>query len=1440
MKSLERPYIITLVMKAMLTLWLIFITLTMKGQFSAPSYLTHEAGYNLQVVDLDNDGDLDCINIRGSGRNEFVIYENLDTIGHDWSIEIVPTITQLNYIHGDFNNDGWIDIISIGYDSSAIYINNGANDGISFTAQSIDFPNDHTIIQGVGRVNNDNTLDLLVTDYGDRTFSITENYYLQDSFALGFVSEPLPINWVFQNAKLIDVDGDDDLDVVAIIKRTDDEYQKELVWYKNEDTGDTFSDKKVIAGSPDCSSYLFGCMFDVEMGDFNGDNLLDVVYLDGHHLKFRYQLSNQNFSEVIDSIPVYVPLPIALNQISIGDIDNDGDLDVTRTGIHDSKFIWYKNTNGNFEVVEHCCYSKSLGIYSITPDTDPNSFLEDIDNDGDLDLIFMGDKNGYSGIFSMLNINHGISFSEPYKISENLNSPTTIISYDLENDGDNDLWYHDKGNDRIIFLRNEDGFGNFSAPISLLEENDIKQIEIYDIDSNGNDDIVGISSDGSVSQLFYYEILDSIPTLSNKHVIQYFNEEFVNFVFQDINNDDLIDIGIGGKEEIFWYKRNEYWGIDFTFMHTNIQGSLIGFGDADGNNLIDIYYYESSSDSTGVGYVYYPTNLYPRVALQNSIGNFNPIILNNQDGFMSFSVTDLNGDGKSELLAGKKISNNNHNIILFEQNGIEFQEYEIFAAANSNYYTNDPYVNFFTSDVDNDGKLDIIFGKNWFKQLSSHLDFSNNFFPDFHLEVLSISDLNNDNRKDFILGSSSNTYIDRTYWKENLTDQVYWVEGNMAKDEDENCLFNGSDAGLSNWKVQLENDSIRYFANTNSLGNFATFLPDTGEYVIKPISPSAYWNPCFSDSILQIYDSINAHVVNIPVGTHVDCPLLGLNDAATNLRPCISGRIIYKYCNYGTVTAENSQIEILVDEFLDINSTSIPIDITTDSSIIFNLGNVEIGDCGQVELVVTPDCDSTMVDDIICIDASITPNFVCSPLDSLWDGSTIVVDGFCTNDSTTFLIENIGVGDMAIPRDFRVQIVNDEIVMLIIQDTFQLVSGQIKTITVANNTDPLQIEADQDVNHPTATTASIVVGNCSGLTGMELANLISNFPDNDGNPFTEHLCITLTGPFDPNEKNAIPLGVSDQNFIDRDWTLDYTIHFQNVGNDYAVNVVIVDTLSEYLDISTLSIGAGSHQFDWTLNPDRSITFTFPNIYLPDSTTNLLESQGFVHFSILPKSDVLPSTEIVNRASIYFDANDPIVTNEVIRRIRIPTFATSQHTLICEGEEFLGQTVLTDTMMIDTLSNTPQGLYLHFHHLDIIPAVVLVDTMLQFGEIFNGVVITQDTVFEDFYVDMNGCEINVIINVQLPVDLIELEVINEIHIYPNPAYDFIIIEKQDERIKIEQVLIRNTSGAIINKISSLDLVNKKDQLSIVDLSPGMYILEVHTNIGILNKKMVVIQ
>ncbi|MEL6356491.1 MAG: T9SS type A sorting domain-containing protein, partial [Bacteroidota bacterium] len=59
-----------------------------------------------------------------------------------------------------------------------------------------------------------------------------------------------------------------------------------------------------------------------------------------------------------------------------------------------------------------------------------------------------------------------------------------------------------------------------------------------------------------------------------------------------------------------------------------------------------------------------------------------------------------------------------------------------------------------------------------------------------------------------------------------------------------------------------------------------------------------------------------------------------------------------------------------------------------------------------------------------------------------------------------------------------------------------------------------------------------------------------------------------------------------------------------------------------------------------------LTFTFDDIQLPDSSVNMLASNGFIQFTISPKAGLPLPTLLENRAGIYFDFNEPILTNTV--------------------------------------------------------------------------------------------------------------------------------------------------------------------------------------------------
>ena len=107
--------------------------------------------------------------------------------------------------------------------------------------------------------------------------------------------------------------------------------------------------------------------------------------------------------------------------------------------------------------------------------------------------------------------------------------------------------------------------------------------------------------------------------------------------------------------------------------------------------------------------------------------------------------------------------------------------------------------------------------------------------------------------------------------------------------------------------------------------------------------------------------------------------------------------------------------------------------------------------------------------------------------------------------------------------------------------------------------------------------------------------------------------------------------------------IDYTIRFQNTGNDTAIHIVIADTLSSKLQANSLQIIATSHDCKTSIK-DGVVFFEMRNIMLPDSNVNKLKSNGFIRFTMLPQSSVVAGDNIPNSAAIYFDYNKPVITN----------------------------------------------------------------------------------------------------------------------------------------------------------------------------------------------------
>ncbi len=155
---------------------------------------------------------------------------------------------------------------------------------------------------------------------------------------------------------------------------------------------------------------------------------------------------------------------------------------------------------------------------------------------------------------------------------------------------------------------------------------------------------------------------------------------------------------------------------------------------------------------------------------------------------------------------------------------------------------------------------------------------------------------------------------------------------------------------------------------------------------------------------------------------------------------------------------------------------------------------------------------------------------------------------------------------------------------------------------------------------------------------------VAKVSDGNGNAFADTLSATLRCSYDPNDKLVTPAGVCEGNYVEKDDWIDYTIRFQNTGNDTAFKVLLLDTLSASFDLETFEVIASSHTLETSFGTSGEVRFLFEDILLPDSTTNESESHGFVRYRIKPKALVADKSVVKNTAYIYFDYNPAVVTN----------------------------------------------------------------------------------------------------------------------------------------------------------------------------------------------------
>lgn len=285
--------------------------------------------------------------------------------------------------------------------------------------------------------------------------------------------------------------------------------------------------------------------------------------------------------------------PILLSAFNSGDIDNDGDLDLIYGGRKDRRIAWLEN-NGEGQFIKEHTISNTVGI----PQT---ILLEDLDGDGWKDVVCTDYYSIEGSVIWKKNEGNGV-FSDWIVIHPNFGSPDILAAADIDNDSDIDLVINSDNNDSIILVKNN-GNGTFAPPITISDDESIIEVLLVDVDADTDIDIVFATTDDHIS--YFSNTSGSFSSTPTAIATGVQGVRTLNGA--DMNADGAMDLVFGYSHAgsitgIRWLENTApgVYNIDHIIASNYLRTDALFIGDIDGDGDLDMY--SGSDQSTGLRY----------------------------------------------------------------------------------------------------------------------------------------------------------------------------------------------------------------------------------------------------------------------------------------------------------------------------------------------------------------------------------------------------------------------------------------------------------------------------------------------------------------------------------------------------------------------------------------------------------------------------------------------------------------------------------------------------------------------------------------------------------------------------------------------------------------------------------------------------------------------
>ena len=277
-----------------------------------------------------------------------------------------------------------------------------------------------------------------------------------------------------------DIDGDGDMDVLGA-------YSSSIAWWENIDGSGASWTKHIVAG------YFINAKF-VYSEDIDADGDMDVLgassdandiawwdNIDGSGTSWTEHIVEGDF--------------IGAACVHSQDMDNDGDMDILGAAFTINEISWWENsdTGAGIYWIEHVISDECLGAHCV--------YSQDIDSDGDMAFGIYASCNNEITWWENID-GSGTSWAE-YIVDGDFTGAASVYSEDMDNDGDMDILGAAFSNGGIIaWWDNSDTSPGMIWVKHTVDRDFAGAVSIYseDINCDGNMDILGAAlSDNDIT-----------------------------------------------------------------------------------------------------------------------------------------------------------------------------------------------------------------------------------------------------------------------------------------------------------------------------------------------------------------------------------------------------------------------------------------------------------------------------------------------------------------------------------------------------------------------------------------------------------------------------------------------------------------------------------------------------------------------------------------------------------------------------------------------------------------------------------------------------------------------------------------------------------------------------------------------------------------------------